>query len=301
MSGDARVLGDVRPHGRRPADAAGETAPKVQPSRARHVLAVGTFGVAVVTAAVTWSQVVEHLHAPEPVAVKGTPAAIVWSDRVFRSEAEFAAYLRRRDIPYEQWASAHPAAVKILRSRDRAAAAQRASAPAEATADGDAGASLATTLEVATIGGALVLLAGAAAALTAPGVARRRPSREPLEVPPSPAPAERVIVVGEDEAGPPARSQAPAERTVVGTCEIRWWRGYVKSRFCAVSTGADGAEAAIAESPLFAWRQETPPPQTAAAQEALETLVAELDRDGWTVVGRGDAWFALRLEAGATD
>lgn len=84
-----------------------------------------TFALAVVlvvcAASATWVQVVERLHAPEPVPGRGKPAALVWSDRVFRSEAELAAWLRGRGIPYGRWARAHPAAVKILRSRERPA------------------------------------------------------------------------------------------------------------------------------------------------------------------------------------
>jgi hypothetical protein len=87
----------------------------------RTVLATA-FVLVAATATLTWVEVVERLRAPDPVAVRGTPAAIVWSERVFRSEAEFAAWLRRRGINYERWVRSHPDAVMILRSRDRAAA-----------------------------------------------------------------------------------------------------------------------------------------------------------------------------------
>ena len=74
-----------------------------------------------VAATVSWIQVVGALRHAIPLETRGTPAAIVWSDRVFRSEAEFARWLRGRGISYERWVRTHPKAVAILRKRDRAA------------------------------------------------------------------------------------------------------------------------------------------------------------------------------------
>jgi hypothetical protein len=76
-----------------------------------------------VAAIVSWIQVVSALRHVIPLETRGTPAAIVWSDRVFRSEAEFARWLRGRGISYERWVRTHPRAVAILRKRDRAAVA----------------------------------------------------------------------------------------------------------------------------------------------------------------------------------
>jgi hypothetical protein len=96
--------------------------------RAWRTTLVTALVIVVAAAAATWIQVIERLHAPDPVAVRGTPASIVWSDRVFSSEAELAAWLRRRGIDYGRWVRSHPAAVAILRPHERAAAVARPSA-----------------------------------------------------------------------------------------------------------------------------------------------------------------------------
>ena len=88
------------------------------------------FAATLVAATVSWVQVVTHLRNVIPLETRGTPAAIVWSDRVFRSEAEFARWLRGRGISYERWVRTHPKAVAILRKRDQAATPARAAAPA---------------------------------------------------------------------------------------------------------------------------------------------------------------------------
>jgi hypothetical protein len=131
------------------------------------------FVIVIAAAAVTWIQVVERLRAPDPVAVRGTPTAIVWSERVFRSEAELAAWLRGRGINYRRWVRTHPAAVGILRSRERAATEARSSAtggkrtqkpvqrpadPVRAAAPADAGPRLGTPVLIAIGLGILALL-----------------------------------------------------------------------------------------------------------------------------------------------
>jgi hypothetical protein len=78
-------------------------------------------------------------------------------------------------------------------------------------------------------------------------------------------------------------------------CEIRWWRGYVKSQFTAVATKADGAEATVASSPYFRWHKTVPPQESPSAAAALGALVETLEREGWTVAGRGEEWFAFRF------
>ena len=82
-------------------------------------------------------------------------------------------------------------------------------------------------------------------------------------------------------------------------CEVRWWRGYVESRFFAVATDA-GADVTVALSPPFRWRKGKPPPETPEAAAALRALVGSLEHKGWKVVGRGEEWFAVRLAAART-
>ena len=97
---------------------------RTEPRRAsptRTLVLSAVFVATLVAATVSWAQVVTHLRDVVPLETRGTPAAIVWSDRVFRSEAEFARWLRGRGISYERWVKTHPKAVAILRKRDRAA------------------------------------------------------------------------------------------------------------------------------------------------------------------------------------
>ena len=75
-------------------------------------------------------------------------------------------------------------------------------------------------------------------------------------------------------------------------CSIKLWRGYVKSSFCAVAP--DDPTTVIAESPFFRWLRPDPPDSDASVA-AHRTLVALLERDGWTPVGKGDQWFELRF------
>ena len=114
-------------------------------SKGQRLAFAAAFVFVLAGAAATWIAVIERLRAPDPVAVRGTPAAIVWSERVFRSEAELAAWLRGRGINYARWVRKHPAAVSILRSRDRTAAeavsrrarrAERTARPAQRPAAG---------------------------------------------------------------------------------------------------------------------------------------------------------------------
>ena len=83
-------------------------------------------------------------------------------------------------------------------------------------------------------------------------------------------------------------------------CEIRWPRSAARSQFVAVVTKARGASREVASSPELSWRQSEPPPETSDTAEALRILVSKLVRDGWTVEGRGEDWYAIRLAAQAT-
>jgi hypothetical protein len=84
-------------------------------------------------------------------------------------------------------------------------------------------------------------------------------------------------------------------------CEIRWWRGYVKSEFYAVAVGEDGQESEIARSPQFFWRSDHPPPgDHDKARAAYEQLVARLTGAGWKQLGEAMPWYAQRFRRHAT-
>ena len=85
--------------------------------------------------------------------------------------------------------------------------------------------------------------------------------------------------------GPPA----------LGSCEIIWWRGYVKGRFQAYA-GAAEARVLIAESLPFRSRSTGPPEPTDAATAALNALIDELAESGWHLEEHQPGeWFGLRL------
>jgi hypothetical protein len=84
----------------------------------RQVAVISAMGVVLAGASVAWLQVVDHLRNPPALEVSGRPSAIVWSNRVFRSEAELAAWFRARGVKYERWALLHPQAAAVL-SRKR--------------------------------------------------------------------------------------------------------------------------------------------------------------------------------------
>jgi hypothetical protein len=111
---------------------------------------------------------------------------------------------------------------------------------------------------------------------------------EPREAAPEPAPpaVEPVRTA--------ARDAAPS-RPDDSECDIRWWRGYVYSKFYAYARTRDGEEHVIGESPDFRWRKPHPPPEEGRPLAAHRALVGDLERRGWAVVGRGVDWYALRL------
>ena len=81
----------------------------------------------------------------------------------------------------------------------------------------------------------------------------------------------------------------------VETCEIGWWRGYVKGRFQAYLVSPDGSRL-IAESPPIPWRSSTAPGPTEAAIRSLGVLTEMLVAQGWTVTdATGEPWFRLSL------
>jgi hypothetical protein len=94
-----------------------------------------------------------------------------------------------------------------------------------------------------------------------------------------------------------ARAESPAPES----CEIVWWRGYVKGRFQAYAGAAPDKEL-IAESPAIRWRSPSPPEPTEAAVAALEALTDRLSEAGWHAQERPpDPWFGLQLSRPAAE
>lgn len=93
---------------------------------------------------------------------------------------------------------------------------------------------------------------------------------------------------------PPTRPPARTGTGVVESCQIRLWHGYVKSQLLAAPLEKSGEPDALAFSPLFRLRDQDAP--TESAKAALHTLVEQLERDGWTVVGAGPRWYQRALE-----
>jgi hypothetical protein len=71
------------------------------------------------------------------------------------------------------------------------------------------------------------------------------------------------------------------------TCEIVFWRGYVKCAFYAVPEVGEPVG-----SPFFRSRERSPV-QSGAALEAHQALVEQLKGEGWEPWARGRAWYAL--------
>jgi hypothetical protein len=89
-----------------------------------------------------------------------------------------------------------------------------------------------------------------------------------------------------------ARPQTLAVESAVARCEIRLWRGFVKSHLYAAPAGSD--KEPIAFSPYFRLLDDER--SSSQALQALAVLVEELEQDGWTVVSDGPAWYQHRLE-----
>jgi hypothetical protein len=120
-----------------------------------------------------------------------------------------------------------------------------------------------------------------------PPPARVDPSPPPARIDPSPPPMRA------DPSPPPARvdpSQLAAPRVTARllgasspseTCTLELWRGYVKWRFYATTTGPDGNDTTIAASPFFRVRRGDSVEDSAAAHEAYDAIVDELVALGW--------------------
>ena len=76
-------------------------------------------------------------------------------------------------------------------------------------------------------------------------------------------------------------------------CEVTWWRGYVVGEFVAVRSDGLGE---IARSRQFRWvRGGTSPSRKKRRVARIESLVRELESQGWERVGRSHAWYAYRF------
>lgn len=136
----------------------------------------------------------------------------------------------------------------------------------------------------------------------------RTPARPAARVAPAPPPAtsrpvppklgveEPRRAVTPEEAGyrldPPRKQQALAP-----TCEIRVFRGYVKSQFYAAVAASDGRSPyAAGTSPWFRWRDTAAPSPEPDIVGARDQLLKVLAADGWVRVGQGAEWYSDRLE-----
>src|SRR3954469_14687943 len=92
-----------------------------------------------------------------------------------------------------------------------------------------------------------------------------------------------------------------SETLITETCQIVWWKGYVKGRFVAL-VGSEVAPAeVVGESPPIRWRGSGEPEPTESAVQALDALTESLVDAGWTLrEPRADAWFGLVLSRPAT-
>jgi len=80
---------------------------------------------------------------------------------------------------------------------------------------------------------------------------------------------------------------AERDDTAFETCEIVFWRGYVKCAFYAVPEADDPIGSRFFRS------REGQPAQSGSPLEAHGALVQRLENDGWEPVGRGRTWYAL--------
>jgi Domain of unknown function (DUF4115) len=78
--------------------------------------------------------------------------------------------------------------------------------------------------------------------------------------------------------------------SVFETCQIVFWRGYVKCAFYAVPEGGEPVA-----SPLFRSRERSPA-QSGAALEAYRALLERLADQGWEPAAQGRAWYALTFQ-----
>jgi hypothetical protein len=124
--------------------------------------------------------------------------------------------------------------------------------------------------------------------------ARRRDQEPPTFIREAHAVREPDLTGTTRKGPPPDRRAAHQTRASVETCEIRLWRGYVKCQLYATIRGSGDA---LAVSRYFRLRDQDTP--SADALRALADLLAELERDGWTVVSDRPVWYQHRLQRSA--
>jgi hypothetical protein len=78
-------------------------------------------------------------------------------------------------------------------------------------------------------------------------------------------------------------------------CVIRWWRGYVKSRFFVLVDGDSPDDQRLIESPLFWSLGKQSLTRKGPIAAAHEQLLKSLRREGWQPAGVGDAWYEHRF------
>src|SRR4051794_281196 len=87
-----------------------------------------------------------------------------------------------------------------------------------------------------------------------------------------------------------------SETLITETCQIVWWKGYVKGRFVALLESEVRPAEVVGESPPIRWRGSGEPEPTESAVQALDALTERLVDAGWTLrEPREDAWFGLVL------
>ena len=100
----------------------------------------------------------------------------------------------------------------------------------------------------------------------------------------------------------PARSitralpRTKVQLSVAATCEVRVFRGYVKSQFYAEVLPSEGQRpAAVARSPWFRCRGTDPAADEPEVVAAHDHLLGALAANGWVRLGRGSQWYSDRL------
>lgn len=154
----------------------------------------------------------------------------------------------------------------------------------------------------ALIGGLVALVVALVLVARMRAMRRREEHVTSLPVAPPPPPAVARVVAPatmiERDPEPPAGPELVPTAVVAlppDSCRIAWWRGYVRSRFYAYEENGGGEPKLVAESPLFSWHSNEPPPKSAAALAAYASLLNALEGLGWEPDGRGEDWFSARF------